>query len=62
MHQHRLPPDDRSVTRGELRDAVGDVKDDLKTHYLSKSEFYKYVAGVVIVVLIAVVSWWVARA
>ena len=51
-----------SVTRGELRDAVGDVKDDLKTHYLSKSEFYKYVAGVVIVVLIAVVSWWVARA
>ena len=28
-----------------MRDAVGDVKDDLKTHYLSKSEFYKVRGG-----------------
>ena len=53
-----VPPGENSpATRGELRSEIRDVKDDVKAHYLSKGEFYKYVAGVVLVLLLAGVGW-----
>ena len=52
--------DNRPVTRGEMRQAIREVDSGLASRFMSKEDFYKWVArveGAVITALSGVILW-----